>query len=431
MPSTRADTIIDKVFPFRGLPAPVYVLFVARIINRMGDFVRFFLTLYLTRVLDMSPAQAGTIVTLSAVSGGIGGLVSGRLTDTLGRKNTMLIAQSLSAAVLIVCGFAPDSAWLPYALILSQFFFGAIRPPSQALLTDLTPLEQRRKAFGLLYFGINIGVALGPLIAGFLFENHRRIIFWGDAATTLAGVALVAFLVPEPESPELHRGDSREDSDESGSLRAFFSRPILVAFVAAMVITTFIYAQTHFALPLLVDHLFSATGAMNFGFLMSVNAVTVLVFTPLMLGLLGQERPGRNMIWGALAYAVGFGCLAVIPGTMSWVLISTVVWTLGEIIFATNIRVFTAAYTPLNHRGRFASIEQLAWGIGAILSPMVAGALSGVLGPRAIWYPIGIAAVLVMLVMAVLDRLDLRARKAALSREEAVPEAAAKERRDA
>ncbi len=406
MPSLAMNRIIDKVFPFRGLPKPVYVLFVARIINRMGDFVRLFLTLYLTRILEMPVAQAGIVVTASAFAGMLGGLVSGRITDTLGRKRTMLVAQTICAIILIACGFAPDAFWLPYALVASQFFFGAVRPPSQALTTDLTPVKDRRKAFGLIYFGINIGIALGSLIAGFLFENYRRLIFWGDAATTLVGVLLVAFLVHEPGEDEVHRGDEREDPDHSGSLRSFFSRPVLVGFVAVMFVTHFIYAQTHFALPLLMDGIFGVSGARNLGFLMSVNAVTVLLLTPLLLGLFSQDRPGRNMVWGGLAYAIGFGCLAFIPGTMSWILASTVIWTLGEIIFATNTRVFSAAYTPLNHRGRFASIEQTAWGMGAVLSPAVVGGTTELLGPRGIWYPILGLSLFVMVALIILDRKD-------------------------
>ena len=406
MSETMRQNVWNRLFPFSGLPRPVYVLFVARIINRMGDFVRFFLTLYLTRILDMDPAEAGLVVTASALAGLAGGLASGRLSDLIGRKRMMLLAQSASASVLIVCGFSPDAVWLPYALILSQFFFGAIRPPSQALLTDLTPVEDRRKAFSLLYFGINIGVALGPLIAGFLFESYRRIIFWGDAATTFVGVVLVALLVPEPDSETVHRGDVREDADSSGSLKAFFNRPILVGFAAVMVINNFIYAQTHFSLPLLVDHLFGENGAKSFGLLMSVNAVTVLVFTPILLHLFSQDRPGRNMIWGGLSYALGFGCLAFIPESLGWILFSTVIWTLGEVIFATNARVFSAAYTPLNHRGRFASIEQMSWGLGAVLSPAVAGWLTRILGARGIWYPVLGLSLIVMLALAVLDARD-------------------------
>ena len=140
-----------------------------------------------------------------------------------------------------------------------------------------------------------------------------------------------------------------------------------------MVVTNFIYAQTHFALPLLMDQLFAARSARSFGILISVNALTVLVFTPLFLGIPGRGRPVRSMAFGGLCYAVGFGSLAVIPGTMVWILASTVVWSWGKVIFAVNTRVFSTAYTPLNHRGRFASIEQTSWALGSVLSPALTG----------------------------------------------------------
>lgn len=397
---------LNKVFPFRGLPLPVYVLFVSRIIDRMGDFVRYFLTLYLTRILGFPPQTVGLIVTGAAVAGMAGGLISGRLADRLGRKNVMLGSQLLSAAVLSVCGFSPDASWLPLALISSQFFFGAARPASQALVTDITPVEDRRKAFSLLYFGINIGVSLGPIVAGFLFENHRRWIFWGDALTTLTGVLLVAFLVHEPPAAEVHRGGFREDADDSGAVRAFWKRQILFWFVMVNVVINFVYAQTHFALPLLMDGLFEKSSARNFGYLMSVNAVSVLVFTPVLLHFFGHSRPGRNMVWGALCYAVGFGALAFVPAMMSWILLTTVIWTLGEIIFATNSGMFTAAYTPMNQRGRFASFEHLASGFGSVMAPLAAGYLTVHLGSRGVWIPILLLSFLIMGALAILDRRD-------------------------
>ena len=43
------------------------------------------------------------------------------------------------------------------------------------MITDLTVAEQRKGAFSLVYLSHNIGFALGPMIAGFLF-NRRLVI---------------------------------------------------------------------------------------------------------------------------------------------------------------------------------------------------------------------------------------------------------------
>jgi len=374
---------------YSGLPRSIYVLFAARIINRLGDFVRFFLTLYLTRILNMGEKATGLVVTLASAAVMLGTVTGGKLSDSVGHKKTMLIAQVLSALTLMVCGFFPTHAVLPYLLILSQLFFGAIRPASQALLIDLTPSDQRQKAFSLLYLGINIGVALGPMIAGFLFEHYRRWIFWGDAITSFIGVLLIWRFVPNTNPRTAEKAEiASEAAVEGSSIRVYLKRHILAVFTLFMILTSIVYAQHSFTLPLLLNKLFDARSARFFGIIMSVNAVTVIIFTPMILRFFQRLPASLNMVWGSIAYALGFGMLAFSFESLVYLLISTVVWTWGEIIFATNTGVFVAKYTPVNHRARFGAIRHLAMSGGQTLAPLLAGGLITGLGVRGVWFPV-------------------------------------------
>ena len=374
---------------YSGLPKGLYALFAARIINRLGDFVRFFLTLYLTRILQLNEKATGLVVTLASAAVMIGTVAGGKLSDAFGHKRTMLLAQFLSACALIVCGFFPDRTFLPYLLIISQFFFGAIRPASQALLMDLTPPDMRQKAFSLLYLGINIGVAVGPMIAGFLFEHHRRLLFWGDAATSLIGLAVIWKLVPNTSAGTAEKtGETAEAEIGGSSILVFLRRHIIVVFTFILMLSTLVYSQHSFTLPLLLNHLFQSDSARLFGIIMSVNAVTVILFTPLFLRLLQKKDASLNVVWGAAAYGIGFGMLAFQIQSLPYLLLSTVIWTWGEIIFATNVGVFMAKHTPVNHRGRFAAIRHLFISGGQTLSPLLGGMLISALGVRGVWYPV-------------------------------------------
>ena len=393
---------------YGGLPKSVYVLFVARIINRLGDFVRFFLTLYLTRVLGMTETSTGLVVTLASAAVMAGTLGGGKFADRFGRKRIMLVSQVLSAAVIGVCGFIPAHTALPALLIVSQFFLGALRPASGALVMDLTPPEKRQRAFSLLYLGINIGVALGPMIAGFLFENYRRWIFFGDAITTMVGVFLVWRFVPETSSETAYRSENhRERSFDGSTFRAFLSRPVLAAFTAVLVVTSMVYSQFHFGLPLLVNEVFRDNSARFFGVISSVNAVTVIVFTPLILKLLERRAPLKNMAAGCAAYAAGFGILAITVTGYWFFLLSTVLWTWGEIIFATNVNVFISSHTPFNHRGRFNAVTHLAMSLGQTIAPAAAGVIIAGIGVRGIWLPILFLSAASGAGMAVLHRVDV------------------------
>ena len=265
---------------YRGLPRPVYVLFVARIINRMGDFVAMFLALFLTRYLGMTSARAGAVITLVILASVAGGLAGGRLSDMRGRKKILLGAMVSSALFLGAGGFTTHRVLLPALLVLSQFFLGAMRPVNTALLVDSVETEDRQRAFSLLYLGINLGVAVGPLLAGFLFANYRSWIFWGDALTTLFAAVLVMRWVPETRGEERRAPGLREQEVAGSSFRAFFGRPLLVAYALCILGNNFVYGQHSFTLPLLLQELFSQAGARYYGILMSANAVAVLLFTP-------------------------------------------------------------------------------------------------------------------------------------------------------
>ncbi len=187
--------LCSLIRPYRGLPAAVYVLFISRIINRMGDFTTFFLTLYLTRYLGFTEKQTG--LTLSAVGLCMmaGALTGGKLTDLAGRKKLLLGLQSLGVAAVLSCGFIPDKPVIAWILMAFTFFNAAVRPINSALLADLTRRDQRDAAYSLLYLGINIGVAAGPMLAGFLFDHHRRWIFWGDGLSTIITLILILLFV--------------------------------------------------------------------------------------------------------------------------------------------------------------------------------------------------------------------------------------------
>ena len=66
-----------------------------------------------------------------------------------------------------------------------------------AIVTDVLPAEKRQIGFSISYLGINLGAALGPLAAGFLFNHYIPLIFIGDAITSLLAVTLVALNIKE------------------------------------------------------------------------------------------------------------------------------------------------------------------------------------------------------------------------------------------
>ncbi len=281
------------------------------------------------------------------------------------------------------------SILVPWSVFAAQFFAALAQPSNQAMATDLTNRNNRQAAFSLLYLGYNLGFAVGPLLAGFLFTNSTWLLFLGDALTTFVSVGLVAFLVPDstPSAEEISRVDtisSTERAEKGHTLAALRARPVLIVFALLVSVLTFVYSQYGFALPLRMRELFLQRGPVCYGTLMTVNAIVVIVLTAPVVLLTRRYSPARNLGHAALCYLVGFGMIYFLR-TLPLFFVSTAIWTLGEILVSTNSNVYIANHTPVSHRGRFNALFPLITGGGRALSPPVIGRFVTWFGLTAVW----------------------------------------------
>jgi MFS family permease len=87
---------------------------------------------------------------------------------------------------------------------------------------------------------------------------------------------------------------------------------------------------------------------------------------------------------GGFLYACGFGML-YFTGNIYLLIVSTIIWTLGEIINTVNIEVFIANNAPVTHRGRFFALITFVQESGFAMSPMLSGFYIASFGIKNIW----------------------------------------------
>ncbi len=377
---------LKLVDTYRGLPKNMYIMFGATIINRFGDFVMPFLTMYLTLKLGLSVEIAGVIVTITMLIGIPSSFLGGKFADEIGRKKTYLIAQTCAAMCLVPCAFVNNPVVVVAMLLLSTMFHGAVRPAMNAIIMDMLAPEQRQQGFSLQYLGINIGVALGPIVAGFLFYNFLPLLFIGDALTSLIAVFLIGKNVKELKPEEIKQTvyTHQEKEEKGNTFEALIKRPHIVFFLVAYIIYSFVYTQHRFSLPLTTDAIFGASGASKFGVLMSINAVTVLLLTVGITSITKRFKPLINITIAGIFYALGFGMLGIVDSFPLFIL-STVIWTIGEILVVTNFGVYMADNSPSNFRARFNAIGSLSWSVGGALGTSIAGKFIQETGLHNIW----------------------------------------------
>lgn len=371
---------------YRGLPRNMYIMFLATVINRFGDFVMPFLTMYLTIKIGLSFEVAGIIVTVTSLLAIPSSILGGKFADEIGRKKTYLIAQGGAALSLVPCAFLKNPILIVIFLLISTFFHGAVRPPMNAIITDILPPHQRQQGFSLNYLGINVGVALGPIVAGFLFNNFLPLLFIGDAITSFLALFLIWKNIKEmnPEQLKNTAYTEMEQEEKGNIITALLKRPQIALFLLVYIIYSFVYTQYGFSLPLTTNAAFGSTGASKFGVLISVNAITVLCCTVAVTSLTKKLKPLLNIMIAGIFYAVGFGMLGFVHSYYLFIL-STIIWTIGEILVVTNFGVHLADNSPSNFRARFNAVGSLSWAIGGALGTSIAGKFIQEIGLEYIW----------------------------------------------
>lgn len=121
----------------------------------------------------------------------------GLLSDRLGRRRTLLPALLLFAADALVLTLAPTLSLAIAFRMLGGAAGAALTPTVFALLAETTRPEKQAGAMGLVLFGLTLGAATGPTLAGTLTDHFGwRAPFLSVAAGCLGVFALASWIVP-------------------------------------------------------------------------------------------------------------------------------------------------------------------------------------------------------------------------------------------
>lgn len=405
---------IKVLSPYKGLPKEIYILFISKVINSLGTFVYPLLALILTQKIGLTKVQAGTYVTILAISQIPSLLLGGKLVDTFGRKKIIFIFQSLGAISYLLCGFLEPNMIMAFMIVLASCFYTVASSALEAVTADLTTPENRKSSYSLLYMGHNLGFAIGPILAGLLYKKYLSLIFIGDAITTIISITLFVVFIKEtmkkkPQIEEIataiENKNNLEKHEEGSALSILLKRPILLYFALIMFIYQFAYSQWGFTLPLRMGDIFSEDGAKFYGLIAGFNGLIVIIFTPLLTSLLQKTNAIKAIAFGGIFYGVAFGLIGFIK-FLPMFFLSIFIMTIGEIMVSINTGTFIANHTPASHRGRINSILPLIIGAGFTLGPIVMGKVMDSYGNTITWSCISISVFIGAFLMGILAKKD-------------------------
>lgn len=361
------------------LPPTYWYLWLGTVVTRLGGFVIPFLTLYLTSQRGISVSEAGLIVSLFGAGSFISQVAGGELADRLGRRPVLLMSLFITPVFMLLLGFARNLAAIAVSTFVLGMFTDLYRPAVSAAIADLVPTANRAKAFGYLYWAINLGAALAPLAAGLIARFNYLLLFIGDAVTTFIYGLIVLRRVPETQPIEAAPG---AHVSLSARLRQLGREPIVLALAGLSFLAAMVYVQSIVTLPL--DMSRHGLSPADYGIAIAANAILIVLVT-----IQASRLVGKWPRFGALALAVlligagfGFNSLA---STLPLYLLGVMIWTLGEIINAAVAPTLIADLSPVELRGLYQGVFGAAWGLSFFIGPFLGSWAFDRFTPDGLW----------------------------------------------
>lgn len=138
------------------------------------------------------------LVTLSALL-----LLGGSAGDRYGRRRVFVFGLAGFAATSVVCGLAPDTAFLVAARALQGVAGAFLVPASLSIISSSFEPDDRGRAIGAWSGLAAVAGAVGPLLGGWLVDaGSWRLIFFLNVPLAAAAAAIALRHVPETRDEE-------------------------------------------------------------------------------------------------------------------------------------------------------------------------------------------------------------------------------------
>lgn len=356
---------------FKQFHPIVLVLLIGTVLSRGSAYMTIpFLSIYLSRHMEISPVIIGITVGMSPLMATVGGFIGGHLSDRIGRKPVMLTA--LFALGFVYFGFmiAGSQGWFILLNALNGLCGSFFEPTAQALMADLTDKKLRMKVYSLRYTAMNIGASVGPLIGAFLANSSPDLSFAITATTYLLYAIVLSFLMKKLGIAKLELANKTVSFVDA--FKIIKTDKALRFLIIGIILINIGYVQVDSNLPQFLEKSLE-NGVVIFSVLLTINAVMVVFLQMPISHFAERFSLMQGMAFGAIFIASGLLGFSFASGWVTAV-IAMAILTIGEILIFPANNMMMDQLAPEHLRGTYFGAGQFRK-IGNFLGPIFGGFL--------------------------------------------------------
>ena len=313
---------------------------------------------------DASPTVIGLLFASFGVSLLTLSVPMGAISDRIGRKGPMIAGLALLAISTLAFAFAETLPMLFLARLLQGAADGMTWIVGFAMIADLYGPEERGRAMGLTMAGSTLGIIIGPVAGGWLYEiGGIRLPFLMVAALAVIDLAIFAIVAP-----------ATKGSGASVPLRRVLTNRAVVITALVVIAGGGTIAMLEPVIPLVMRARLGLEPA-AVGTLFGIAAVSSTALHPVWGRLSDRWGARRLMTIGMVASALVLPALNLATDFQSAAIAMVVMWMTFSMMITPSLAYMAEAASAAGFEayGVVYGVYNMAWAAGLMVAPALGG----------------------------------------------------------
>lgn len=353
------------------MPKRVWLLIIGMLVNVTGNSFLWPLTaIYMYDELGKSLSVAGLVLMANAGAAVVGNLLGGVLFDKIGGYKAIM-----GGIVISIFALAALTLWhdfVPFVILYTIIGFsgGIVFPSMYAMVGTVWP-EGGRRAFNAIYLAQNVGVAIGPAMAGILAAKSYDLIFGANLGMYILFFFIAFFGFKSLSiSPTSHTSVFNEGKKIRN--RAPFYALMIVS--VGYLLCWIGYVQWQSTISAYTQVI--GISLTQYSFLWSLNGVLIVAGQPFIRPIMKriEDNIKQQLLIGIIIMMVSYVVVAFAQD-FSMFIVSMAILTIGEMFVWPAVPALADQLAPKGREGFYQGIVNSFATGGRMIGPLVGGIL--------------------------------------------------------
>ncbi len=362
---------------WKEIPKPIKVRLITSFFNRAVSFsIMPFMALLFVKAFN--EVIAGAFLIAMVFVSFITNLLGGYLADRFSRKRLLVTTSALTALTFITMAISLTLDWMLLFMVIYAVFSVTSnlgRPAMGAIIIDATTKENRQAVYALDYWLINLSIAIGTALGGWLYVSNQLLLFWILSFTSsVLPIAYYLFLDDTPRTWQRQKLRGVITDIFTSYQLAWRDRPFVKVVFGSMCILAAEFSMGSYVAVRLADSFeplsfagWSINGVRMMSIINIENTLLVVTLTFIVQQLAKRLSPRRTLAAGLMLYTIGY-VVVTSANSMTALMLFIFIATIGELLYSPVLNTQKANMMPADQRGAYSAFAGTSFAGADLLS---------------------------------------------------------------